>query len=354
MRISSGGITNAIDLESARPNRSMPLARKLMLLTAVAAGLVYPFILRAFHIAISRHSGGIGGIRRGMALLAAFAVPVLSFVWAIRLSSIVTPTHFELRARRLAFAGVAAPPLFVFAGVSLGLLGKPITDLTAWIAGWLAAALYGLSADNKPADTWAGSVSRLRVIHGVSAALLCFFLLFHLGNHLTGLIGPDMHARVMAAGRTVYRSHIVEPLLTGLLLFQVATGLRLAWRWSATPADLYRAVQIGSGIYLGTFIITHLNSALISARLVHKIPTNWAWASGAPTGLIHDAWNIRLLPHYAFGAFFLLAHLCTALRLVLLEHGFALPLLNRIWRTGLVASAAIAFAIVCGLCGVRV
>ena len=58
------------------------------------------------------------------------------------------------------------------------------------------------------------------------AALLAVFVLFHLGNHLTGLLGSAAHARVMEAGRTVYRSRWAEPVFIGFLLFPVAW---LAW-----------------------------------------------------------------------------------------------------------------------------
>jgi len=35
---------------------------------------------------------------------------------------------------------------------------------------------------------------------------------------LFGLIGPDTHAAIMKAGRTVYRAALIEPLLVMLLL----------------------------------------------------------------------------------------------------------------------------------------
>ncbi len=30
--------------------------------------------------------------------------------------------------------------------------------------------------------------------------------------------------------------------------------------------------------------------------------TGWGFANGAPTGLVMDRWNIRLVPHYWLGA----------------------------------------------------
>jgi hypothetical protein len=111
---------------------------------------------------------------------------------------------------------------------------------------------------------------------------------------------------------------------------------------------------VASGVYLWFFILTHMNSALVSARTIHRIDTGWAWASGAPTGLIHDAWNIRLVPHYALGVFFILSHLASGLRGVLIAHGFSPPVANRAWAAGLVGGAVISAVIMGGLCGVRI
>jgi len=73
----------------------------------------------------------------------------------------------------------------------------------------------------------------------------------------------------------------------------------------------------------------------------------------APTGLIHDAWNIRLVPHYWLGVFFVLSHVASGLRVVLSNHGLKEALVVRGWTAGVIASAVIASLIVAGLCGLR-
>ena len=78
------------------------------------------------------------------------------------------------------------------------------------------------------------------------------------------------------------------------------------------------------------------------------------FAIGAPTGLIHDAWNIRLLPHYALGAFFVLSHLASGLSVVLIEHGVDQRSADRLWGVCVATSAIIAAAIIAGMCGVRI
>lgn len=294
-----------------------------------------------------------GRLVAALSLFAAFAVPAYGLAMALRLSKVLVPTRFELRARRLAYATMVAPPLFVFAGVSLGLIGRPITDLTAWSALWCALGVLGWVGDTRTHPEGLPTVNRLRIVHGIVAGLLVFYVLFHIGNHVAGMLGPAAHARVMDVGRAVYRSSFIEPVLITLFLAQVATGLRLAWVWSAPRTDFYRGIQIGSGIYLAAFIITHLNSALVSARAVRGIETNWDWASGQPEGLLLDAWNIRLLPHYSYGALFVLMHLACGLRGVLLAHGFQPALINRLWWIAVAAGAVIAGLIVCGLLGGR-
>ena len=282
-------------------------------------------------------------------------MPLSGLAFAYWLTRAPPILQSDLRARRLAYASIAAPPLFVFVGVARGLLGLKLPEVALWIALWTLAGLYGWSGRGAPTPKqMMQPPGAWRIAHGVSAAFVACYVLFHLTNHLFGLVSPGTHAAIMKAGRTVYRAALIEPVLVILLLFQAASGVRLAWRWSSLRNDAFRIFQIGSGAYLAAFILTHLNSALVYARAVHKIETDWSWASGAPRGLIHDAWNIRLLPHYALGAFFVVGHLFSGLRVVMLAHGSRTAAADRAWAAGLTASAVISAAIVCALCGVRV
>jgi hypothetical protein len=332
---------------------------KLRRLIPAAGAISYPFWLDAFHFAVSPAGGALSVARifgATLCLLAATAMPFLGMACAFWMTRANHPS-FELRARRLAYIAIGAPPLFVLTGVGLSLLHLHVSDELVWVAGWSAACIYVLlGSEGKPAPSApvTGSIAKWRVVHGVAGAVILVYVLFHLTNHLLGLLGPDVHATVMKMGRLVYRSPIVEPILVALMLFQVAVGTRLAWRWSLQASDAFRVFQIGSGVYLAAFILTHLNSAFISARAVHHIDTDWAWAAGAPVGLIHDAWSIRLVPHYALGVFFVLAHLSSGLRGVLIAHGVGATSANRIWAAGLVLSALVSAAIMSGLCGVRI
>jgi hypothetical protein len=319
---------------------------------AVSA-ICYPFLLDAFHllIAVGRPGSRLSALMVIPAILvlaAALTVPAIGLAFAAR-------ARVQATARRLAYATVLAPTLYVFLGVVQSMARSPVPDEIVWCFLWAGAVLWACVASSSVVDAApVVGVARWRVVHGVVGAIVLFYVLFHLANHLLGLIGPEAHAAMMDLGRRVYRAPVVEPVLVALLLFQIATGLRLAWRWSAAPADFHRTFQVASGVYLSVFVLGHMNSVFLYARAYLGIPTDWAFATGAPAGLIHDAWNIRLLPHYALGVFFVLAHLSSALRAVLIAHGTDNRTAGRIWTGCASVSAVIAAAIIAGMVGVRI
>jgi hypothetical protein len=331
-------------------------AFKLTALSPVLAALLYPYLLMWFHEMVEgpERLSPVSAAVAAVCLLGALLVPFLGLAAAWRISRVGRSSEFSRRARRLAYASMSAPPLYVFTGVTLGLLGSTSSEGAVWTVGWLVALIFGWRARDVIIETQVPPKARWRVAHGVSALLIAAFVIFHLSNHLGALLGSDLHGKMMETGRTLYRATWIEPLFIGFLLFQVASGLHLAWHWSAVSANFFRVVQVGSGAYVAVFILTHLNSALISARLVRNLETDWAWASGSPDGLLLDAWNIRLLPHYALGVFFILFHLATGARHILRAHGLKLAVVNRIWILGVAFCVAISAAIVGALLGVRI
>ncbi|MEX3985344.1 hypothetical protein AB4Y45_41110 [Paraburkholderia sp. EG287A] len=314
-----------------------------------AAG--YPFLLMLFHGIVGSPGSKPGAsdiAAAALVLLLSFTVPVLGIAVACRP---LIHTGF----RRLAYFSVVAPTLYVFLGVVQTLLSSPIPDQWLWCVIWFAAVLSAFRFAGS--ETCSGVTPRLgkwRIAHGASAAILCVYVLFHLGNHLAGLIGSSTHAAVMEVGRSVYRARFVEPVLVAAFLFQIVSGLYLTWRWSETRHDFFRTFQIASGAYLSLFILGHMNSVFIYARWYLGIPTDWNFATGAPTGLIHDPWNVRLLPHYALGVFFVLGHLVAGLRVVLNAHGVDRRIVTRIWFAGVTVGGVIAVAIAAGMCDVRI
>ena len=328
-----------------------------ILLTAI-----YPFFLNAFHAVVMDASGDAPApvtagmlLKAAFLLLAAFAVPAMGLVMACRSHGQDRHQALALRIRRLGLFIVAVPTLYCFVGVNLLMLGSPVPDEFAWAVLWIGIGAYlVLSPVGDPSVR--PVVRRLpvmRVAHGIAGAVVLLFVLFHLFNHLFGLISPQVHLAVMEVGRSVYRSAFIEPVLVLALLFQVFSGLWLAWNWSANGADRYRIVQIGSGVFLAVFILGHLNAVFIFARTVLGIETGWEFASGDPVGMIHDPWGIRLLPHYTLGVLFVISHLFSGLRVVMLSHGAPRRIANRIWRGGLAIGAVVAVAIMLGITGLR-
>jgi hypothetical protein len=175
----------------------------------------------------------------------------------------------------------------------------------------------------------------------------------HLANHLTFILGPDIYRAVMKAMRHVYRQEFLQPLLVALFLFQVGTGVYLATHSDVRPMDRFRTFQIASGIFLAAYVLGHMNSVFVFARHYLGIDSDWAFATGAPSGLVKDAWNIRLVPHYGLAAFFVLSHLAAGGRSVLLAHGVARRFADRFLIASATAAGVVAFVIMFGMCGAR-
>lgn len=334
--------------------------RALLLLPSILA-LTYPFLLEGFHASVSAILSGPGGVAAWSAaaimLILAFAVPILALTIAMSLAAIDLPTAAQRKAKYVALFAVAAPPNFVFLGVVLDMLSSPIPDTWFWIAAWAATFVVVALADNKSPIQPAPKVAPgwLRVAHGISAAcIIVVFLSLHLTNHLFFVEGRDEYMVVMKLFRHVYREVVVQPIVVALLLFQVVSGLYLAIRRSSAAMDSFRAFQVGSGVYLAFYIVGHLDSVFIYARTFSNIDSDWGFATGAPTGLIKDAWNIRLVPHYGLAVFFVLAHLFSGLRIVMLANGISQRIADRVMIGGSSVAALMAWVTMLGMCGVRV
>jgi hypothetical protein len=327
---------------------------------APAAAMLYPLTLMAFHeasSAITQGAGPLAWLTAALMLLLAFAVPVLALLQAIHLGRIAAPSRAELLARRVAFFAVATPPLFTLTGVIFLLIGKPTWDAGFLALLWAALILLIAMADRTPVtQVHAANPSHAnwRTSHGIAAVLAVLFLCFHFSNHLLGLIGVDTHMAVMKVLRVVYRSPVIEPLLLASFAFLIVTGARMAWRLTGRQTDAIRTFQIAGGVFLIFSTISHVNAVLYLARVHFGIDTDWGFAIGAPTGMLKDAWNIRLLPYYLLAVFFVIAHAFCGLRGVMLAHRMGSQLANRVLAAGTVLAALVACAIILAMCGLRV
>lgn len=127
-------MVDAVPHLPARAGYRRGLTSRAASLSPVVAALVYPYMLELFHgldpfsdtAALGARLAGTG------ALICAILVPLLGLRVAVSLGQIEKRSEFQLRASRLAFLSMTAPPLFVLFGVGLGLLGSPLRDVTAW------------------------------------------------------------------------------------------------------------------------------------------------------------------------------------------------------------------------------
>jgi len=339
------------------------IKEQLQMLAPSLAALLYPFALEGFNAGVTRIvEGGAGALGlswlgAAMCLALAFAVPLIAMLAAMSLSGIDRPTAAQLRAKRSALLAIAAPTLFTFLGVVLSMLHDPVPDTWLWVACWAIALTLLLRSDSgAPARVTARLVPvPLRVAHGVSAlALVMIFLALHIANHLMFPAGAETYDAVMKVFRHVYRTDILQPVVVALFLFQIGTGLFFAWRLTAAPTDRFRTFQIASGVYLAFYVLGHMDSVFIFSRTYLGIDTGWSFATGAPTGLVKDPWNIRLVPHYWLGAFFVLAHLAAGARAVMMVHGVSKALADRLMVGGAVLAGLVATVIMLGMCGMRV
>jgi len=344
------------NVSALRP-ASTPAARQPLWFAAPAAAFIYPFPLMLFHDALRMLDGG-GALRwlvAALSLALAIALPLAALLVAMRLSQIDRPTTAQLLARRVALLAVAAPPLYSFIGVIFLLLGAPTLDVWFVSAMWLSLALMIAGADNRaPADVApAAPHPKTRVAHGAVAALVLVYIAFHFSNHLFGLIGYEAHTAVLKIFRVVYRAPWIEPLLLAGFAFLIVSGGRMAWQLTARGIDRYRTFQIAAGTYLIFFVVSHLTAVLYLARAHFGIDTDWAFAIGAPGGMIKDAWNIRLVPFYLLGPFFIISHAFSGLRGVMLAHGARRELADTVMWCGAVFAALLATVIILAMCGLR-
>lgn len=336
---------------------------RIPMLAPPLAALIYPFALKGFNVSVTSITASATGapavfwLSAAASLALAFAIPLIALLAAMSFAEIDRPTAAQLRAKRVALLAVAAPTLFTFIGVVLYMLHDPVPDTWFWVACWVVAVAMLLRAENDaPAMPMPHSIAApLRVAHGASAlAIVVIFLALHITNHLTGLAGAGTYDAVMKVFRHVYRTDILQPVLVALFFFQIGSGLFFVWRYTAATSDRFRTFQIASGVYLAFYVLGHMDSVFIFARTYLGIDTGWGFATGAPTGLVKDAWNIRLVPHYWLGVSFVLSHLAAGARAVMMAHGISKAFADRFMISGAIVAGILATAIMLGMCGLRV
>ena len=154
--------------------------------------------------------------------------------------------------------------------------------------------------------------------------------------------------------RVVYRSPVVEPILTLTFVFLILSGAYMAWRLTNRQADAIRTFQIAGGVFLIFAVTSHINAVLYLARVYFQIPSDWGFAVGAPDGMLKNAWNIRLLPYYFLAVFFVISHAFCGLRGVMIAHEANEKTTARVLTFGLALAAVVATTIILAMAGMRI
>jgi succinate dehydrogenase/fumarate reductase cytochrome b subunit len=291
-------------------------------------GLLYPALVWSVH--------AISPFALALTLLAPAAC-----LYTVR--RLADENHYH-RATMVAYFGVGAPALYTFLG---GWLDSqkwlPFRGNGVWIVIW--SALVMLTILEKPTAIEGASTrpAKLAFAHGVSAALITTFAVFHLSNHLAGVLGGEMHIAVMRHLRLVYRYPVIEVLLGSCVLFQVASGSVLLFRrMRRSSPGWIEILQNASGAYLMLFFASHI-SAVLRTRYLQHIDTNWIWLTA--DNLLTDSWSVRLVPYYFLGVLALAVHGACGLRWVLLGHNRP-RIADRAWIATVAAGALTSLIII--------
>jgi hypothetical protein len=129
---------------------------------------------------------------------------------------------------------------------------------------------------------------------------------------------------------------------------QLVTGARLLQAKILPAGDVYSSIQTATAGYLLAYVTSNLIAVFVLGRWFLGVDTDFAWASGAPSGLLLDAWNVRLIPHYSLAVLFVTCQIAMGLRAILLGHDVRGTLANRtawmLCSLGLVGSFVIGAA----------
>jgi succinate dehydrogenase/fumarate reductase cytochrome b subunit len=267
-------------------------------------GLIYPVLVWSVH--------ALSPFALVLTLLAP-AVCLYSVFWLSRESRYRAATM-------VAYFGIGAPALYSLLGGWLdSQMWIPYRANGVWVVLWCGLIL--LTIVERPAAIEGAGVrpAKLAFAHGISAAAITTFAVFHIANHLTGVLGGEAHIAVMRQLRLVYRQPAIEAALGGFVLFQVASGCVLLFRRTRRSMPGWiEILQNASGAYLLLFFASHV-SAVLRARYLRHIDTNWIWLTA--DNLLTDPWSVRLAPYYFLGILALAVHGACGLRWVLLERG---------------------------------
>lgn len=286
--------------------------------------LFYPLLISWFTLTIRAYHRSSNPL---LAILATLIMAVAGSLPLVAGRALLVLRHQDqnLWTRAVLLLAFAASELFTVSYTLFRTAHIGELQFGVWIAAW---AIVGILTYFKAGGRAIG-VSRvsqpsplLRVTHGIAALLLlCGFLIPHLFNHALAVWSISLHTTVLSNLRLWYRSDFVEPVLFGIVLIMILTGLPMVLAYCRGRLDAFRVVQVATGVFLGFFIVSHVLATLLARGC--GVDTNWFFAAGGPNSLLDGTMLARLIPHYTWVGFVAVVHVACGLRVVLLGHGIS-------------------------------
>ena len=150
----------------------------------------------------------------------------------------------------------------------------------------------------------------IRRFHQINALLLSLFICLHLLNHMTLLVGIELHLSTMSFLRLFYRPLLIEIPLYFLFSTQIMLGGALLAK-RGWPSNRWGRAQYLSGVILALFLIQHAIAVLVTRYSVPEIDTNIYWAASVVS---RDPYLWYFAPYYAAGIVAMFVHIAAACR----------------------------------------
>lgn len=186
----------------------------------------------------------------------------------------------------------------------------------------------------------------LHRFHRASACIIGAYMLVHLINHLLAIHSVEAHMAFMEAFRQLYRQPVVEFLLLGCVLFQIASGLYfIKNRWGRRDG-FFERLQAVSGAYLAYFLLVHVGAVLFG-RVVLELDTNFYFAAA---GIHAPLYRWYFLPYYFLAVVAFFGHVACAVHW-LTRNRFSPEIRNRCGYAALGIGISVAALIVTAFSG---
>lgn len=251
--------------------------------------------------------------------------------------------------RVLLYILVATPPAYILVGTIASLFGFGALQPIIWMAIILMWFFIVQVGKFKPSvkEKSLLNYNLVRKVHRVSAFLLIFgFIGLHIMNHGVALISLELHEKLRLLFRSWYASTLVEPMLFGLLLIMIFSGVPMALRYMRSVGDHYKTLQIGSGIYMAFFFMAHVN-AVLSARY-RGVETDWIFATGEQ-GLINGYYF--LIPYYIWSVGMIWLHVSCGIRMVMLANKVSAEKASQTFKVLIFVGSLVAIIITAAILG---